>query len=133
MNLLKKTFSDSEFGFKLTSHIDDKQKLWFRGNDITQILGYTDSSQAVRKNVDPEDRIKQPVCQTGQVRRAYFINESGFYSLVLSSRLEKAKKFKRWVPSHLLFYQALENMGSINYLTIQIITFSKYKMSLIST
>ena len=87
---------------ELTSYIDDKQNIWFKGKDIAQILGYSDTDQAVRKNIDPEGRKSYPVYQTGLVRRLTFINEYSFYSLILSSKLEIAKTFKHWVTSQVL-------------------------------
>ena len=63
-----------------------------------KILGYSDTDQGLRKHVDENDRKSYPVKTTGQVRHPFFINESGFYSLiVLSTKLESAKKFKHWV------------------------------------
>ena len=89
----------------LTSHINSKQNIRFKGKDIAQILGYSVTDQAIRYNVDPKDRKPFPVnctdyCQRG--RPPISINESGFYSLVLSSKLETAKKFKHWVTSQVL-------------------------------
>ena len=98
----------------MTSYIDNKQNIWFLGKDVAKILGHKDTNQAIRKHVDEEDKYKGPVETTGQVRKSCpvettgqvrwctFINESGFYSLVLSSKLEIAKKFKHWVTSQVL-------------------------------
>ena len=87
---------------ELTSYIDDKQNIWFKGKDIAHIHGYSDTEQALRKNIDSKDRKSYPVYQTGQVRRHTFINEYSFYSLILSSKLEIATTFKHWVISQVL-------------------------------
>ena len=86
-------------------YIDARQKIWFKGKDIAQILEYQDTDQAIRYNIDPGGRKSFPVnctgyCQGG--RPPVFINESGVYSKVLSSLLESAKKFKPWVTSQVL-------------------------------
>ena len=101
-NMLEKKFANKDLGIELTSYIDNKQNIWFCGKDVAQLLGYKDTNQAIRKNVDEEDQKSYPVQKTGQVRWCTFINESGFYSLLLSSKLETAKKFKHWVTSQVL-------------------------------
>ena len=75
------------------------KSIWFRGKDVAKILGYSNTDQALRKHIDDEDQKSYPVETTGQLRHQIFINESGLYSLVLSSKLESAKKFKHWVTS----------------------------------
>ena len=87
---------------ELTSYIDEKQNIWFKGKDIAQIHEYSDTEQALRKNIDPEDRKSYRVYQTGQVRWHTFINEYSFYSLILSSKREIATTFKHWVTSQVL-------------------------------
>ena len=87
---------------ELTSYIDEKQNIWFKGKDIAQTHEYSDTEQALRKNIDPEDRKSYRVYQTGQVRWHTFINEYSFYSLILSSKLEIATTFKHWVTSQVL-------------------------------
>ena len=101
-NMIKKKFINEELGIEITSFIDKQQNIFFIGKDVAKILGYKDCNQAVRKHVDEEDRKSCPVETTGQVRWIIFINESGFYSLILSSKLETAKKFKRWITSEVL-------------------------------
>jgi prophage antirepressor-like protein len=83
----------------------------FIGKDIAEILGYTDTSQSIREHVDEEDKI---TCSQAQKSRGVkitplklqpqtiLINESGLYSLILRSKLENAKKFKRWITSEVL-------------------------------
>ena len=101
-NMLEKAFKNEELGIKINSYIDKQQNIWFLGKDVAQILGYRDTNQAIRKHVDEEDKYKGAVETTGGLQQSFFINESGFYSLVLSSKLETAKKFKRWITSEVL-------------------------------
>ena len=101
-NMLEKTFKNEELGIELTSYLDNQQNVWFCGKDVAQLLGYKDTNQAIRKHVDYEDQKSWPVETTGQVRWCTFLNESGFYSLVLSSKLETTKKFKHWITSEVL-------------------------------
>lgn len=75
---------------------------WFVGKDVAETLGYTDTNQAIRKHVDDEDKLSRRFDGSGQGREMVIINESGLYSLVLSSKLPSAKKFKRWVTSEVL-------------------------------
>lgn len=92
---------------------------WFVGKDVAETLGYTDINQAIRKHVDDEDKLSRRFDGSGQGREMVIINESGLYSLVLSSKLPSAKKFKRWVTSEVLpalrktgQYQVKELSGS---------------------
>ena len=100
--MLVKKFKNVDLGIEIESYIDKQQNTWFRGKDVAKILGYQDTNQAIRKHVDEEDKYKGAVETTGGLQQSFFINESGFYSLVLSSKLETAKKFKRWVTSEVL-------------------------------
>lgn len=75
---------------------------WFVGKDVAKILGYKDTSDALKKHVDDEDKLTRRFADSGQSREMYIINESGLYCLVLSSKLPSAKKFKRWVTSEVL-------------------------------
>ena len=103
--LIEKKFKNIDLGVKITSYIDKHQNIFFIGKDVAKILGYRDTNQAIRKHVDEEDQKYFPVETTGYSKRGrptIIINESGFYSLVLSSKLETAKKFKRWVTSEVL-------------------------------
>ena len=116
-NLLEKAFNNEELGIELKSYIDKQQNIFFIGKDVAKILGYRDTNQAIRKHVDKEDRKYFPVETTGYSKRGrppVILNESGFYSLVLSSKLETAKKFKRWVQQK--FFQLLENLVITNSL-----------------
>ena len=102
MTMIEKEFTNNEFEIELISYIDTKQNIWFKAKDIAKIFGYIHTDQALRKHIDSEDRKSYPVKTKGQVRWSTFINESGFYSLVLSSKLETAKKFKHFVTSLIL-------------------------------
>ena len=75
---------------------------WFVGKDVAEILEYTNTAKAIRDHVDEEDKLTERIVLSGQNREVIFINESGLYSLVLSSKLPSAKKFKRWVTSEVL-------------------------------
>ena len=75
---------------------------WFVGKDVADILGYTNTAKAIRDHVDDEDKLTERIVLSGQNREVIFINESGLYSLILSSKLPNAKAFKRWVTSEVL-------------------------------
>lgn len=75
---------------------------WLVGKDVAEILGYSDTNQAIRKHVDDEDKLTRQFNGSGQNRNMTIINESGLYSLILSSKMPNAKKFKRWVTSEVL-------------------------------
>lgn len=75
---------------------------YFVGNDVAQILGYEDYRGAINKKVDTEDKLRSQIDYAGQKRSVTLINESGLYSLIFSSKLESAKRFKRWVTSEVL-------------------------------
>lgn len=103
MNELQ-TFSNSEFGATRTIMIEEAP--WFVGKDVATALGYKDTADAISRHVDIEDKrlVKVgeiPTLKTGNFG-AHIINESGLYSLILSSKLPNAKKFKRWVTSEVL-------------------------------
>ena len=102
MTMIEKEFTNNEFEIELISYIDTKQNIWFKAKDIAKILRYIHTDQALRKHIDSENRKSYPVKTKGQVRWSTFINESGFYSLVLSLKLETAKKFKHLVTSLVL-------------------------------
>lgn len=95
-----KIFENQEFGKVRALEIDGKP--YFVGKDVAQILGYKDTSDALKKHVDEEDKLTRRFADSGQNREMYIVNESGLYSLVLSSKLESAKRFKRWVTSEVL-------------------------------
>ena len=93
-------FENKEFGQVRTINIDGEP--WFVGKDVAKILGYKDTSDAMRRHVDDEDKLTRCFTDSGQKRELYIINESGLYSVILSSKLPSAKRFKRWVTSEVL-------------------------------
>lgn len=103
-----KIFENEEFGQVRTINIDGEP--WFVGKDVAKILGYKDTSDAMRRHVDDEDKLTRCFTDSGQKRELYIINESGLYSVILSSKLPSAKRFKRWVTSEVL--PAIRKTGS---------------------
>lgn len=98
-----KIFNSPDFGQIRT--IQQNGEPWFVGKDVADILGYSNSSKAIPQHVDEEDRQKQnlPTAQNGKlVAASWLINESGLYSLILSSKMPKAKEFKHWVTSEVI-------------------------------
>lgn len=80
-----------------------KGEPFFVGKDITEVLDYKESNKAVARHVDEDDRMKHPITDNlGRNQDAYIINESGLYSLILSSKLPTAKRFKHWVTKEVL-------------------------------
>lgn len=75
---------------------------WFVGKDVADALGYERADNAIRSHVDKEDKLMHQISASGQRRNMTIINESGLYSLILSSKLESAKKFKRWITNEVL-------------------------------
>lgn len=95
-----KIFKNKEFGQVRTVTINNEP--WFIGKDVATILGYKDTSDALKRHVDDEDKLTRRFTDSGQPRRMYVINESGLYSLIIASKLPSAKKFKRWVTVEVL-------------------------------
>lgn len=95
-----KIFENEEFG--QIRIIEKDGEPWLVGKDVAEILGYTNTPKAIRDHIDDEDKLTERIVLSGQNREAILINESGLYSLVLSSKLPTAKKFKRWVTSEVL-------------------------------
>lgn len=75
---------------------------YFVGNDVAKILGYSNYRKAVFEHVDDEDKLRTQIRYAGQNREVTVINESGLYSLILSSKMPNARKFKHWVTSEVL-------------------------------
>lgn len=111
-------FKNQEFGSVRTLVINSEP--WFVGKDVAEALGYSKARNAIATHIDSEDKKDAPIQGTlGGVQEMTVINESGLYSLVLSSKLPSAKKFKRWVTSEVLptlrktgQYQVKELSGS---------------------
>lgn len=93
-------FSNQEFGKVRVLTIDNEP--WFVGKDIAERLGYKDTVDAIKRHVDEDDKLTRCFTASGQRREMIVINESGLYSLILSSKLPNAKKFKHWVTSEVL-------------------------------
>ena len=96
-----KIFDNEEFG-QIRTIIDKNNEPWFVGKDVAEILKYKDTSDALKRHVDNEDKLTRCFTDSGQKRNMYVINESGLYSLIFSSKMDKAKEFKRWVTSEVL-------------------------------
>lgn len=89
-----------EFGNLRTLTIDGEP--WFVGKDVAEALGYKNTADAIGKHVDTDDKLTSQIAMAGQKRAVTIINESGLYSLILSSKLESSKVFKHWVTSEVL-------------------------------
>lgn len=97
-----KIFKNQQFGAIRTMTQDGEP--WFVGKDVAELLGYAKPQNAIATHVDDEDKTLAPIqggCSTG-TQNTIIINESGLYSLILSSKLPTAKAFKRWVTSEVL-------------------------------
>ena len=95
-----KIFDNPEFGKVRTMEINGEP--YFVGKDVSEILGYSDTNKAIAMHVDDEDKLNDKTASCLGQRGGWLINESGLYSLILSSKLPKAKEFKRWVTSEVL-------------------------------
>jgi prophage antirepressor-like protein/lambda repressor-like predicted transcriptional regulator len=93
-------FTNSDFGQVRAMEIDGVP--WFVGKDVASILGYSNSRKALGDHVDEEDKGVTSCDTPGGTQKLTIINESGLYSLILSSKLPSAKEFKRWVTSEVL-------------------------------
>ena len=117
MELQSAYYKNDELKVDINCYVDKKNEIWFRGKEIAIILGHKNPERAVRKYVVEDDKklmdfkIKQNSWVTKTAGRAegfektfkcFFINESGFYSLILSSKLPTAKELKHWVTSKVL-------------------------------
>lgn len=105
-------FESSDFG-ELRIVVDPKGDVWFVASDVAKSLGYINAKDAVKRHVDDEDStllqvsdnqwgVNQSLLKTRYIDNIRIINESGLYSLILSSKLESAKRFKRWITSEVL-------------------------------
>ena len=96
-------FENKEFG-AIRTMSNELGEAMFCAKDVAEALGYSNGRDAVRKHVDGEDKTTVAICDTGSnyKSQATFINESGLYALILSSKLESAKRFKHWVTSEVL-------------------------------
>ncbi len=94
-------FKHEEFGEIRTLNIDGEP--WFVGRDIAEVLGYAKARNAIAKHVDGDDKKDAPIQGTlGGPQNMTIINESGLYSLILSSKLPSARKFRHWITAEVL-------------------------------
>ncbi|MBP3970012.1 phage antirepressor [Bacillus sp. WL1] len=99
MNQLQ-VFNNEEFGQVRT--VVQGENVWFVAKDVAEVLGYNNTSKAIQMHVDEDEKADLPIWDGRQNRNQKVINESGLYSLILSSKLPSAKKFKKWVTSEVL-------------------------------
>ena len=99
MNNLQ-VFENPEFGKVRSVNVNGEP--WLVGSDVATSLGYADAQKAIKNHVDEDDKLIRQISVSGQMRNVICINESGVYALVFSSKLPKAKEFKRWVTSEVL-------------------------------
>lgn len=102
MNNEIQLFRNDDFGESRTVMIDGEP--WFVGKDVAVTLGYSNTRDALSRHVDHEDKTSVVISDAGSnyKRKTIFINESGVYSLILSSKMPNAKQFKHWVTSEIL-------------------------------
>lgn len=104
-------FNNPDFGAIRTVIIDNEP--WFVGKDVAVALNYNEPHKAIQRHIEQDDRTKHPVTDlTGRSQEVWIINESGLYSLIFGSKLESAKKFKKWVTSEVL--PSIRKTGSYN-------------------
>lgn len=108
-------FSNPDFGEVRTLEINGEP--WFVGKDVAQALGYKETAKAVRERVEDEDKGVSVLDTPGGKQETTIINESGLYSLIMSSKMEKAKEFKRWVTSEVL--PSIRKTGSYTVNAVQ--------------
>lgn len=94
-------FKSDVFG-EVRTLTNEKGETFFVGNDVAKALGYTNLQKAIRDHVDSDDKGVNEMVTPGGTQKAIFINESGLYALILQSKLEQARVFKRWVTSEVL-------------------------------
>ena len=91
-------FNHPEFGELRTVEISGEP--WFVGKDVAEALGYSDPRSAISKKIENEDRGVAKMATPSGTQQMTIINESGLYSLILSSKLPSAKDFKHWVTTN---------------------------------
>lgn len=127
MNELQ-VFNNPEFGKIRAIEIDGEP--WLVGKDVARALGYSNTKDALAKHVDPEDRRGSRIATPSGTQEMTVINESGLYSLIFSSRLPDAKRFKRWVTSEVL--PSIRKTGSYSLPgAVQVVEKTKPEVSLI--
>ena len=93
-------FNNAEFGSVRSLTVNGEP--YFVGKDVAEALGYSDLNKAIAMHVDEEDKLNDKTSSSLGQRGGWLINESGLYSLILSSKLPSARRFKRWVTSEVL-------------------------------
>ena len=94
-------FKNAEFG-AIRTMSNEQGEVMFCAKDVAEALGYKRSNDAVRVHVESEDAVKRSTPTTSGIQMMTYVNESGLYALILSSKLESAKRFKHWVTSEVL-------------------------------
>ena len=94
-------FKNEMFG-EIRTLTNEKGESFFVGKDVAKALGYTAPRNALATHVEKEDKLGEQIVHSGQRRKTIIINESGLYSLILSSQLDRAREFKHWVTSEVL-------------------------------
>lgn len=93
-------YENAKFGTVRTATIDGE--IMFVGKDVADILGYMNAPKAIKDHVDDEDKLIERIVMSGQNKDVILINESGLYSLILLSKMPKAREFKHWVTAEVL-------------------------------
>lgn len=119
------TFSNPQFG-QIRTITDSKGEPWFCGKDVAEALGYSNPRKALQDHVNEEDKGVTKRDTLGGKQAMTFINESGLYSLILSSKLDTAKQFKRWVTSEIL--PAIRKHGSYALYGSQFVPLTKEEL-----
>ena len=121
MENMIRIFENEEFG-KVRTVVKNGEP-WLVGKDVADILEYRNGSRDINRHVDEDDKCKIMIFDGNQNKETIIINESGFYSLVLSSKMPRAKEFRRWVTAEILLtirrtggYVGSEDMFIENYL-----------------
>ena len=96
-----KIFENQEFG-AIRTMSDEQGEPLFCGKDVARVLGHKNPERALRVHIEDDDKVVNKMVTTYGIKPTTFINESGLYSLILSSKLESAKRFKHWVTSEVL-------------------------------
>lgn len=118
-------FNSPEFGEVRTVIINGEP--WFVGRDVAKSLGYAKPEGAIRNNVDKDDTLSEGVMDSmGRMQDTLVVNESGLYSLIFGSKLESAKKFKKWVTSEVL--PQLRKTGSYGTPQVPVTTAEQIKL-----
>ena len=101
--MLEKVFINRNLGIKFNSYIDEECCIWFKANEVAQILGYKKTRNAIEKHVSKKYKKEAPFQgPLGGEQKCIIISEAGFYELVFKSRLPAAKMFREWVFSEVL-------------------------------